>query len=238
MTAIVPEPLLLPGQAASPPGPCDLTGMYVMHHAFRRDLSRFALATRRTPVADAATWRAIAVRWARFAHELHQHHSKEDEGIWPVLLERVDAADREVLEAMEAEHATIDPVLCRVEDGLRMLVKGPPAGIAEEVAAGLAEAVSDLGCRLDQHLAHEETDAIRIIQQHLSAAEWEHLEATVLRGSPSPRQLLFMLPWVSDELPLDARERLFAGAPAPVRWLLAAGRRSYDRLDRRAFRYA
>ena len=33
-----------PGQAAAPPGPCDLMPMYLMHHAFRRDLAAFAAA--------------------------------------------------------------------------------------------------------------------------------------------------------------------------------------------------
>lgn len=232
-----PEPLLLPGQAAAPAGPCDMTGMYVVHHAFRRDLRRFVQAARRTPIHDRTTWKALSVRWDRFAHELHQHHTKEDQGIWPLLLERVDAEQRVVLEAMESEHATIDPLLLRVEDGLRMLVTGPPAGIAAEVASGLADALGDLAVRLDLHLSHEETDAIRIIQEHVSAREWEHLEETVLRGSPTPRQMLFMLPWVSDELPPSAPHRLFGDAPAPVHWLLALGRRGYNRLDRRAFRH-
>ena len=35
-------PLRLPGQAAAPDGPVDLTMMYLMHHGFRRDLAAFA----------------------------------------------------------------------------------------------------------------------------------------------------------------------------------------------------
>ena len=34
-----PRQLRLPGQTAAPDGPVDMTIMYVMHHAFRRDLA-------------------------------------------------------------------------------------------------------------------------------------------------------------------------------------------------------
>ena len=44
-----PEQLRFPGQAAAHPGPADMTLMYVMHHAFRRDLAAFAAAATATP---------------------------------------------------------------------------------------------------------------------------------------------------------------------------------------------
>ncbi|WP_324273670.1 hemerythrin domain-containing protein [Blastococcus brunescens] len=107
--------LTLPGQAAAPDGPVDLTPMFLMHHAFRRDLTAFAGAVRGTPVADRETWRALDLRWRRFAEVLHHHHSGEDHYIWPELIRAVDRGgspeDRATLEAMEAEHADIDPML-------------------------------------------------------------------------------------------------------------------------------
>jgi hypothetical protein len=45
-----PRQLVLPGQTAAPDGPVDMRNMYVMHHAFRRDLDAFVEACRRTPV--------------------------------------------------------------------------------------------------------------------------------------------------------------------------------------------
>ena len=41
-----PRQLRLPGQAAAPEGPVDMQTMYLMHHAFRRDLDSFAAAVR------------------------------------------------------------------------------------------------------------------------------------------------------------------------------------------------
>ena len=54
-----PRPLTLPGQAAAPDGPLDMTMMYVMHHAFRRDLRALARAARVTPLGDRVAWREL-----------------------------------------------------------------------------------------------------------------------------------------------------------------------------------
>src|SRR5687767_9542754 len=70
--------LNLHGQAHLATGPLDLNGMYMAHHAFRRDLARFALAARQTPVEARDVWRALAVRWEQFAGILHHHHTTED----------------------------------------------------------------------------------------------------------------------------------------------------------------
>jgi hypothetical protein len=77
---------MLPGQAAAPDGPIDMTMMYVMHHGFRRDLRNFAAAAERTPVADRMTWQALANRWDLFSEALHHHHRGEDDAIWPALI--------------------------------------------------------------------------------------------------------------------------------------------------------
>ena len=53
----------LPRQAAAPEGPVDVKMMYVMHHAFRRDLVMFAEAAAVTPADDREVWRALSRRW-------------------------------------------------------------------------------------------------------------------------------------------------------------------------------
>src|SRR6478752_1873840 len=100
-----PKPqVLLPGQHAAPTGPVDLMNMYVMHHAFRRDLTAFRAATEVADLADHPRWLALDRRWRIFASTLHRHHEAEDAGLWPLILERVaaagDDAARDVLDAM------------------------------------------------------------------------------------------------------------------------------------------
>jgi len=109
------EQISLPGQTHVAEGPYDQTPMYLMHHAFRRDLRRFEAAVGATPLGEVAVWNALARRWDRFAEVLHHHHQVEDDYIWPVL-ERHAADDGEtsatqMLHAMEAEHGQIDPAL-------------------------------------------------------------------------------------------------------------------------------
>jgi iron-sulfur cluster repair protein YtfE (RIC family) len=222
-----------PGQAAAPPGPCDLTGMYVMHHAFRRDLGRLAAAARSTPVDDVRTWRALRTWWGNVAELLHEHHTKEDELLWPLLLERVTGADRAVLDAMTEEHDRIDPLLERVGAGLTGLAERS-AGDTSAVREQTADALAELRTVLDEHLAHEEREAVRIVQEHLSAEEWQALEAGGLAAKPAPPLLFFLLPWIVDGLG-DELDPFLRQAGPVVRVMLRASRGRYRRLADRAF---
>ncbi|WP_299053856.1 hemerythrin domain-containing protein [uncultured Nocardioides sp.] len=228
---LAPAPLF-PGQAAAPPGPCDLTGMYLMHHGFRRDLDRLVRAAAVTPPGDRRTWKALARWWRDVAALLGEHHTKEDELLWPVLLERADDAGRAVLAAMEAEHHRIDPALDAVAAALGDLTSGTDVVAARDRAVA---AFRDLAALLDEHLAHEERDAVALIQAHLSAAEWKKLEEDGLAHKPAPPLLFFLLPWVADGLPEEDLAPFLAAAGTPVAVMMRLVRPAYARRARRAF---
>ena len=69
-----PAQIRLPGQTAAPEGPVDMFMMYVMHHAFRRDLAKLTEAAQCTPATDRVAWRLLQQRWEVFAEALHGHH--------------------------------------------------------------------------------------------------------------------------------------------------------------------
>lgn len=227
----------LAGQTFVADGPHDLSGMYVMHHAFRRDLDRFVAATRNTPVAETATWRALARRWHRFGTVLHHHHTIEDTAIWPPLLHRVDAAGdaaaRATLEAMEAEHELIDPQLgaCSTAFGSMAFAPHPDA------RARLAEHVAMARDLLVDHLRHEETEALPLVQEHLTAEEWATAEKAA-GASFSPRELAFLIPWAASGLDRAALDRAFGAAGAGFRVLHRLTRGRFARAEAVAFRYA
>jgi hypothetical protein len=152
-------PLMLPGQSAAPEGPVDMTFMYVMHHGFRRDLTAFVAAAKATPAGDRAAWEALEQRWELFSHILHLHHTAEDDAIWPFLMDRVDAEGRATLQAMEAEHDQIDPLLQACADGFATLARKPD----DDARAALVVRLTATRECLTRHLAHEETDAIALI---------------------------------------------------------------------------
>jgi len=86
-------------------GHLDLTLMVAFHDAFRRDLGHLARAASRRPAELAG--------WELFKTELHIHHTAEDQDLWPRM--RTHLADRPdqlaLLQAMQDEHARIDPLL-------------------------------------------------------------------------------------------------------------------------------
>ena len=125
----------LPGQTFVAEGPNDHTGMYVMHHAFRRDLAAFASSVRATPFGDPETWEVLGRRWSRFAATLHHHHTAEDTIYWPALLTAVEArgteADLVEVRAMSEEHADIDPLVDGVRRRLRRRRRAPVRGASQ-----------------------------------------------------------------------------------------------------------
>lgn len=229
-----PAQLTLPGQTATPPGPVDMNMMYLMHHAFRRDLAAFAAAAAATPVDARATWRALAARWELFAHALHHHHSGEDSGLWPFLLERADEAGCEVLRAMEAEHGQIDPILQACASGFERL-----AGHADEDArAALAVRLCAARESLGRHLRHEETEAIPLIQRHMTSGQWHEVEAEHFKPDLTFKDVVGLVPWVLSEVPAQARRQAFAapgGRAHHLMWL--ATRNAFAKRERYAFRY-
>lgn len=226
------------GQAAAPPGPVDLLPMYLMHHAFRRDLRSFGAAAARTPVQDRAAWRALGQRWAAFGRTLRHHHHGEDETLWPLLLAKVDAAHdrsgRATLEAMESEHGEIDPLLESCQAGFSRLAEHAD----EDARAALVVRLGAAQERLGAHLDHEETDAMALVQAHLTPAEWHGLDKEFQKHYTRADQM-FALPWVLSGLPAQVTPQVlgFIGLGGALLWRLLL-RRPFERRERAVFRYA
>lgn len=229
--------LTLPRQAHTAEGPHDQTGMYVMHHALRRDFARFADAVESTPVAAHEVWTALERRWVAMADVLHHHHSAEDAELWPLLQQHAEAtgdeADLRLLADMEAEHAHIDPALANVRDAFASMSRHPCADHRNALGIRLG-AAHEL---LLAHLAHEEKHALPMLQRTLSEEENKAFEKAIEKRYPM-RLIPFTLSWVMDELPVDARDRLLESTPPGYGLLLRIVRRRYERGERLAFRYA
>ena len=229
-----PTQLRLPGQVAAPDGPVDMQTMYVMHHGFRRDLAKFAEAVRKTPVAERGTWALLAERWGIFEEVLHHHHTGEDEGIWPWLMERADPEDRATLVAMEAEHEELGPLLESCAAGFRRLAQAAD----EDTRAALAVRVVALRDGLGRHLAHEETDAIALIQSLMTQEEWHELDEKHFKdGKITFAKIVRIVPWAAYDVPPESRDLVLAGAGLPFRvaWLLT--RRRFARNEAKTFAY-
>jgi hemerythrin-like domain-containing protein len=228
-TADRPAQLMLPGQAAAPEGPVDVAAMYLMHRAFRRDLDAFAAVVGTTLVSDRRRWRRLARRFRLFADVLHKHHSGEDAGLWPLLHER--GADAAVLDALEAEHAGIDPLLASCTQDLAALAAGKGAAATRQRLADRMRALRD---GVSAHLGHEERDGMALVQAHLTQADWERLDREVFAPEYRLRDVPAVLGWILSGLPPEAARRIPGANPA----LLGAGRLlawRFDRAEARTF---
>src|SRR3954464_2532255 len=217
---------MLEGRFAAPEGPVDLAGMYLMHRCFRRDLNLFAAAAEAFPASDRARWGRIAARFQLFATVLHKHHHGEDVGLWPLLAER--GADRTVLDALEDEHAVIDPLLASVTADLAALADGSGD---EATRSRLARTSAGLRDALQAHLAHEESDGMTLVQQHLTHEDWERLDKEVFKEDYSPREMataggwevskvdyspgemVAAVGWVASVCPMEALRRMPGANP-------------------------
>lgn len=233
---MTPAQLRLPGQAHVADGPIDHTGMYVMHFAFRRDLADLAAAVVRTPVTDAATWRALSHYWRLFADLLHHHHTAEDEVYWPALAAAVrrqgTAADELTVAAMADEHAALGPALESCRLGFAELLTTPSA----EGVARLRERLGDARRVIEEHMSHEERETLPLVSRVMDHATYAAVEKRIGRKYPL-RVLGTMVPWAFHHLPVGAEQELLARAPAPQRVLLWLTRRRFARRHGAAFRW-
>jgi hypothetical protein len=185
-----------------PAGRVDFTFMYAAHYAFNRDLLRLTAAVGAGRTAEPA----VRAGWATFKHQLHFHHTAEDRWLWPALRDKVTRQDEiSVLDAMEAEHLLIDPLLARVD-----------ASIAAGDLAALVEDVGALADTLTAHMEHEEDDALPLVEAHLGPDGWAEFGKTAGR-SEGLRGAAELFPWMLDGAPAEISKRVLGMLPAPAR---------------------
>lgn len=185
----------------------DMTFMYVFHDALRRDLERIARFTARAS-DDPRRMLRSAAGWQMFKKYLRIHHRAEDDAVWPVmyqvLADRPD--DLALLDAMEAEHAAIDPLLDAIDSALVDRDGG------SERLGGL---VDSLLTNLSGHLSHEETEALALIDATLTEAQWQHfgeLQRNAI-GDDTRRYL----PWLLDNMSTEHVAYILGVTPEPLR---------------------
>jgi hypothetical protein len=170
------------------------------------------------------------------AEVLHHHHSVEDEALWPVLRghahESGNAEDLTMLEDMEAEHGVIDPALAAVRTAFEEMCAHPCADHRNALDIRIVAARENL----HEHLAHEEGQALPMLQRTLTVEENEAFEAAAGKGYPL-RIVPFVLCWVMHELPAEAGARIIAQAPPGYGLIHRLLRGRFERREREAFRY-
>jgi hypothetical protein len=95
----------------------DVTMMYVVHEAFRRDLARMQAAA--AQVVNPDMHQALRDSWTAFNQYLTIHHTAEDEVLWPPMRAKLGTGEKVgVLDEMLDEHSRLEPLLRKIDNAL------------------------------------------------------------------------------------------------------------------------
>jgi hypothetical protein len=151
----------------------------------------------------------VLAGWELFKTQLHIHHTGEDTDLWPRM--RTHLADRPddlaLLQAMQDEHARIDPLLDAVDGALADRGGGHQR---------LGDTVDALASELCGHLGHEERDVLPLIDQSLTQAEWQAFGNDQRRRN-GIRGAAQLFPWLLEEAAPEQVKAVLARFPAPLR---------------------
>jgi iron-sulfur cluster repair protein YtfE (RIC family) len=184
-----------------------MTMMYVFHDALRRDLDRIVRLTARTDDDPGHVLRTAA-GWEMFKSYLHAHHTAEDEMLWPPMRRALapDSTGAALLDAMEAEHSAIDPLLAAMDAALADRDAGP---------ARLGELADALSVALRGHLDHEEKDGLPLVDATITAEQWQAFGADGARRISGDVDRF--MPWVFEGAASEVTAAALGVLPPPVR---------------------
>jgi hypothetical protein len=210
-------------------GDADLTIMLAAHAAFRRDLAQLARAATFADLPDPGRRASVQAGWELFKRQLHIHHTAEDEIVWPALRERLTRSEnaQSVLDAMEAEHRQIDPLLAAVDVAFARADHGHRADVR-----AIGDAADALAGSLTAHLTHEERDGLPLIGEALTSAEWRRVGFRIVRknGLSAGGE---MFAWLADGADPDQAAAAIGTLPPPARLVYRAiWRPRYNRTSR------
>ncbi|MBV7699843.1 hemerythrin domain-containing protein [Streptomyces sp. TRM70350] len=200
----------------------DMTMMFAIHDALRRELERIARITARVD-EDPRHVLSTAVGWELFKKFLTIHHTSEDVTVWPVMQQALAGkpAELALLDDMEAEHAVIDPLLADIDAALADRDSGL------ERLGGLTDT---LYTRLSGHLDHEERDALQLMDITMTAEQWAAFSAEQRTrvGDDSRRYL----PWLLDDMDVAKVAGILGKMPEQLRNAYETEwRAAYEALD-------
>ena len=210
----------------------DLTTYLILHRGMRTDAARLAAAVAAVREPERAQRAAALSRWyAGYRHELHEHHTVEDEIFFPALVERLPVFDSQ-LDRIEAEHSRLEELLQRTDAMLAGL--GDPEVDWPRAAADATDTAAELSALMRMHLDFEDADVVPLFARRFGLEEYEDLEERARKGA-SLSVLKFTLPWIMEAATPAEQQGLLGSAPLAFKLLWLTTRRRYARMAKEAF---
>jgi hypothetical protein len=191
--------------------------MQVPHSIFRGEFRRAPAMVRNVSEGDAHRAGVVAGHLQFLLEGLTDHHTAEDELLWPRLQERVHADVEPIIDVMESQHAQIH----RVTETLN----GQVASWATDPSSAHRDAVADTCdsafALLEEHLGAEERDILPIAARAISQSEWDEIGERAMGALPKDKRML-VLGTIRYWAPPERSAALSSDIPRPVRPFVTA----------------
>lgn len=198
-------------------GPADTRMMPIVHGALRRDLDRLRIELTSEPHPAGAHKEALADHVGWMMDFLHEHHTGEDAGLYPMVRDRsADAAA--LLDDMDADHRRIDPAMTALRSAAAAWRTG-----GEQERQALVAALDQLDAVLRPHLDREEAEAMPLVSRTLTQREWRDWDQRHNVKSKSFAELGQGGMWMLDGLDERDRQIVLHQVPLVPRYLLLWG---------------
>jgi len=190
----------------------DMIMMYVIHDALRRDLGQLSRAVETRGFLDPGRRPGFTAGWELFKAQLHHHHTGEDIALWPRVRTHLQGRpeDLALLDVMEAEHVRIGPTI----EAIDIAVVDQESG-----ADRVAEATAAFRSELVDHLAHEERDAVPIVESVMTRQDWRAFSRQQQK-SVGLRGVAEFFPYILTGADPERGAQALATFPPPLRLLV------------------
>lgn len=189
----------------------DTRGMAIVHRALTRDLGRVRVALEHHPPPVGHQRRAIGDHVVWLMAWLHEHHSAEDAGLWPLVrLRNPDAGP--LLDQMEADHQQIVPAA----DELSVAGHDYASRVGDAARTNLLAALDQLMTVLVPHFEREVAEVMPVVAASITRDELDAHELRYHIKTKSPAQLAMEGLWLVDDLDPEGY-RLVVGAVSPAK---------------------
>lgn len=197
-----------------PDAPADTQMMGIMHSALRRDFVRVRMVLGTPEAAEPLRRTALAEHVLWLMHVLHDHHSGEDNGLYPLVVRRNPAA-ADLVEQMDADHGTITPAMDRLSEAARRHLADPDS--PDEL---LVQAIDSLTDVLLPHLEREEQVMMPVVSESITEGEWRAWDEEFNLDPKGLRNLALEGHWVLDGLDDASRQHVEHLVPPVPRFVL------------------
>lgn len=204
--------------------PIDVRDMRIVHETFRRAYEEAAGLVRAATAPSPGRVTFLADHIDFGLTMLHNHHSGEDELLYPLLEQRVpDHAARTA--QIDHEHEVVRGNI----DAAKVTCSTWRASPSPETAEALASSLDELNAALVPHLDNEEREVVPLAAVTVTQKEWDALGKHGVASIPGNMRLI-AFGMILEPLNDADRQFMLSGLPGPIRLIYrVTGQRSWNK---------